>query len=322
MSSITSFAANPTILEQTSGKKELVAADSAHSGVVNVSWDKPDITDHRWSPPTIFGATASSPIVGLSLLTTTVHSPGSLKLLANTNGKLSLLSRDTNGVWSNPFAVLPNKAVTGVPAFIQNSDAGTGNFDLVAPAASGGLFQSYLAYGDTARTWYPPISFGSSLGSVTAVGLVQGPFRDSQTKQGYLEVVAIANGKLHYVYRDDTSFSWHGPEAILQSCDVTGNPALTISRYGTKGNFELVVPDSRGGLLHFQRNNDVSPAVWSSATRFAIGLGVVTGVSLLHSRSGPFPGALTVVANAGGRLTQFWRLDEQYWVGPVPVESE
>lgn len=322
MSSITSFAANPAFLEQTSGKKKLVAADSTHPGFVNISWDKPDITDHRWSPPEIFGATASPPILGLSLLTTTVHSPGSLQVLVNANGKLSQFTRGTSGNWSSPIAVLPTVNVTGVPALIQNSSAGTGNFDLVSPASDEGVFQSYLAYGDTTKSWSSPISFGKSLGRVTAVSLVQGPARDSPTTQGYLEVVAIANGKLQYLYRDDSAFRWHGPDPILRSYDVTGNPALIISRFGTKGNFELVVPDHHGGLLHFQRNNDVTPAQWSQGKRFAVGLGVVTGVALLHSQSGPFPGALQVIANANGKLSQFWRLDGDSWVGPVPVESE
>lgn len=122
----------------------------------------------------------------------------------------------------------------------------------------------------------------------------------SQTSQGYLELVAIAGGKLHSLYRDDTSYSWHGPDPILESYDVTGNPALIISRSGTKENFELVVPNRNGGLLHFQRNNDVTPAVWSQGKRFGIGLGVVTGAALLHSQSGPYPGALEVIANSGG----------------------
>lgn len=321
MTSTTSFAANPALLEQTSHKKELVAADSAHPGFVNISWDKPDITDHRWSPPKLFGATTSPPIVGLSLLSPTVNSPDTLRLLVNANGKLLLVARDTSGVWGNPIAVLPNVTVTGIPAVIQNTDSGTGNFDLVTPAASDGIFHSYLAYGNITSSWSSPIYFGTSLGPVTAVSLVQGPARDSPTSQGYLEVVAIANGKLQYLYRDDTSYAWHGPDPILQSYDVTGNPALIISRFGTKGNFELVVPDHHGGLLHFQRNNDVTPAQWSQGKRFAVGLGVVTGVALLHSNFGPFPGALQVIANADGRLSQFWRLDADSWVGPVPVES-
>lgn len=162
MSSTTSFAANPAFLELTSGKKELVAVDSAHPGLFNISWDKPDITDHRWLPPTNFGATTTSPILGLALLKTTVTSSGSLRVLANANGKLSLLSRDPGGAWGNPIAVLPTVTVTGVPAFIQNANIGAGNLDLVAIAASGGLFQSYLGHADPTRSWSSPIYFGKS----------------------------------------------------------------------------------------------------------------------------------------------------------------
>lgn len=98
-------------------------------------------------------------------------------MLANTNGKPSLFARDTSGVWGNPIAVLPTVSVSGVPAFIYNVGSGTRNLDLVAPAASDGIFQSYLAYGDPTRSWSSPIYFGRSLGPVTAVSLVQGPAR-------------------------------------------------------------------------------------------------------------------------------------------------
>lgn len=101
---------------------------------------------HRWSSPKIFGATSNTPISGLSLIKT--PDPSSLQVLAITNKKLSLFVRDTSGVWGNPIAVLPTVSVTGVPAFIYNVGSGTGNLDLVAPEATAGIFQSYLAYGD------------------------------------------------------------------------------------------------------------------------------------------------------------------------------
>src|SRR5262249_44973624 len=51
--------------------------------------------------------------------------------------------------------------------------------------------------------------------------------------------------------------AWHGPSIITTS--VSGNPSLLQAipgTYGTKGNYELVVPLQSGGIAHFERNND------------------------------------------------------------------
>lgn len=37
---------------------------------------------------------------------------------------------------------------------------------------------------------------------------------------------------------------------------VGGAPALLQSNYGTKGNFEVLVPLATGGIAHYWRNND------------------------------------------------------------------
>jgi hypothetical protein len=54
------------------------------------------------------------------------------------------------------------------------------------------------------------------------------------------------------------------------------------SRFGSQGNFEVVVPSRAvGGLVHFWRNNDDPSFPWSGPTYFAGGL-AFDGVSLLQ----------------------------------------
>ncbi len=38
---------------------------------------------------------------------------------------------------------------------------------------------------------------------------------------------------------------------------ICGNPSLVQGTFGVKGNFEVVTPDSCGGLAHYWRDNDV-----------------------------------------------------------------
>jgi hypothetical protein len=91
------------------------------------------------------------------------------------------------------------------------------------------------------------------------------------------------------------------------------------SRFGSQGNFEVVVPSRAvGGLVHFWRNNDDPSFPWSGPTYFAGGL-TIDGVSLIQSNFGS-PGNLEVMAVANGQLNHFWR-DSSGWNGPFVIPS-
>lgn len=80
------------------------------------------------------------------------------------------------------------------------------------------------------------------------------------------------------------------------------------------------MPAANGGLLHFQRNNDIGqPAPWGDATAFETGLGIVTGVSLIQSDLGPSGNNLEVIANVKGVLQQFRRVPGGSWQGPQAI---
>ena len=67
------------------------------------------------------------------------------------------------------------------------------------------------------------------------------------------------------------TFAWHGPTTTITT-GVSGNPSFvqaTPGTYGTKGNYELVVPLQSGGIAHFYRNNDDPSMPWSGPFPFA-----------------------------------------------------
>ncbi len=246
------------------------------------------------------------------------NTPGTLELAVNADGRLTHLWRDDKGSWKYPSTqIAPGLAVTGVPSLIQTKSGKIGNFELIAPAATGGLVQLWRNNDDDKHPWSSPVHFGQTLAAVTSASVIQGPYNDP----GNLELVVIANSKLDYFWRKAARESeWHGPTPILSDYRVTGNAVQIQSRFGQKGNFELVVPASDGGLLHFQRNNDIGPpASWGKATAFGTELGVVTGVSFIQGNLGPTANSLEVIANASGTLQQLWREPGGSWQGPQAV---
>ena len=88
--------------------------------------------------------------------------------------------------------------------------------------------------------------FGQQLGRVDAVTLIQSNYGNN------LELIARAADALHFMWRDPSG--WHGPHRIAGA--AAGNPVLIQSRFGTRGNFELVYPDPQRGINFMWRNND------------------------------------------------------------------
>lgn len=93
-----------------------------------------------------------------------------------------------------------------------------------------------------------------------------------------------------------SAFAWHGPITTITT-GVTGNPSFVQAipgTYGTKGNYELVVPLQSGGLAHFYRDNDDPALPWYGPFVFATDQGIVDAVSLIQSNfssAGNSPGS-------------------------------
>jgi len=101
---------------------------------------------------------------------------------------------------------------------------------------------------------------------------------------------------------------------------VQANPALIQSRFGSKGNFELLQAAVSGGLLHFWRNDDNPYLPWSTAVPF--GTGNVQALTMIESNFGT-PGNLEVVCRVGSQLQFYWRDSGPafHWNGPTSLMS-
>lgn len=193
---------------------------------------------------------------------------------------------------------------------IQGRHGRKGNFELVVPPTHGDGPAHYWRNNDAGTLpWSGPASFGRS--RIVGAALIQGNFGTP----GNLEVVATdQGGNLDAYWRQGVSpFTWSGAFRVCSG--VRGTPALVQSRFGTKGNFEVVVPHAQGGLVHVWRNNDNSSYPWSGPGRFGGGA-LYSGVALIQSNYG---GNLEVLAVAeDGGLDFFWRTGSPgfVWSGP------
>lgn len=194
--------------------------------------------------------------------------------------------------------------------FLIQSTFGTkDNFEIVIPNPAGGLSHYWRNNDAPGFPWSGPTNFGS--GNFTGAALIQSNFGP-----GNLEVVAAtSSGQLVTYWREKSApFTWHGPTATFAS-GITGNPTLIQGSFGTKGNFEVVVPCVPGGLAHFWRNNDAPGLTWSGPTVLPGG-GAIRMVSLIQSNFGP--GNLEVDALVGNNKFQYWRENHSpfIWHGP------
>jgi len=316
-----SITANMVLIQSKFGTKrnfEVVALNSA-GGLFHI-WRNNDNSFLPWSAPTPFGQTLGV-LKGVSMIQSDFGSPGNLEVVCIANGKLQTFWRDSGPsfTWNGPFPIETNFNAIGIPAWIQSKFGQKGNFELVVPAASGRLSHFWRNNDASGLPWSGGTSFGSSLGTVSAVTMIQSNYGTP----GNLEVVCIAREKLQYFWRDSgPSFTWNGPFAIESASKVTGNPILIQSKFGKQGNFELVVPAANGGLLHFWRNNDAAGSPWSTPTAFGQSVGVVTGATLIESNYGN-PGNLEVTCDAGGQMQYFWRDSGPgfVWNGPSTLSA-
>jgi len=93
------------------------------------------------------------------------------------------------------------------------------------------------------------------------------------------------------------------------------------SNFGSRGNFELVVPNPSGGMSHYWRDNDAASRDWYGPFNFG-GSESVNGVALIQSN---FDRHLEVVATIGRRFVRTSRLVHYFresnppytWRGPA-----
>ena len=115
-----------------------------------------------------------------------------------------------------------------------------------------------------------------------------------------LEVVARVGDRLLFFWRESTPpLAWHGPFPVVAEgravVGVAGNPVLIQSKFGQKGNFELVVPLAGGGLAAETASKcaDTSMRTGPCQGRFASSLS--RQYALIQSNFG-VPGNLEVIS--------------------------
>jgi hypothetical protein len=129
-----------------------------------------------------------------------------------------------------------------------------------------------------------------------------GPFRGAAlvlTNYGNLQLVATqTDGALAHFWFCEIC-GWQD-ETFLPG-KAAGPPAFIQSRFGHRGNFEVIVPRPGGGLSHFWRDNDGIP-IWHTAQPPAT-TGTWSGVGLSHTSFGN----LAAVGVRNGILNFLWQ---------------
>lgn len=312
---------------------ELVTAAPNGEGLVHYSRDNAD-KPPRWAGPTGFGFGRVS---GVSLIQSDFGPQRrNLEAVACEAGALVHYWReDPSFIWyrrTTPVAA----GVQGTPALLQRPPLlrmdGTeerGDFEVVVPRAGGGLAHWWRRNTHPDLVWEGPDLFGE--GEFQAVAITQSNFGPDEPPElpdgpqfrprGNLEVVARQGGRLLHFWRDDDTAAWQGPREIDLDFEVTGSPALIQSTYGTRGDFELVVPVKGGGLVHLARDNDHDRLPWKVVHRFPGPEMEVAG--FIQGSFGP-KGNLELVVRSADRLEHHWMSSDMAWTwyhtDPVAIE--
>lgn len=281
-----------------------------------------DTSGFPWGNSSVF-AQELGPVDAVSLIQSNFGSPGNLEVVVRVKDKLFYLSGSGfDRTWSNPVVIV--EGVSGNPALIQSTFGQRGNFELVVPLAEGGISHYQRNNDDPTHPWIHTAVFAEKLGKVDAVALIQSTI--GQPQPGHFEVIArVGNDLLHFWRDSGPDFKWSDSDPVKFYNDATGIPDFIQSNFGGKGNFEVVTPSAKGGMVHLQRNNDEPKTFpWKEVTTF--GKGNVTAVSLLQSNftmstnpNIPGPGNFEVAARIDNRTALYWRRDEApfTWTGPT-----
>jgi len=289
-------------------------------------WRDNDTANLPWQGPTPFGSNDHYHPVALiqSNFSTAGAGPGNLEVIARTGNRLDHYWRDDLNPfpWHGPFAIPGANGVQG-PALIQGHFGTKGNFEVVAARLAGQLAHFSRDTDAANLPWSGPTLFGSS-DHYDAVALIQSNFSTAGSGPGNLEVIAHTGNRLDHYWRNDVSpFPWHGPFAIPGATGTAATPTLIQGGFGSRGNFEVVVPLASGGLAHFWRDNDDPALPWHGPTPFGSS-DVYDAVALIQSNfsaAGSGPGNLEVIAHTGKRLDHYWRDDVSpfLWHGPFAI---
>jgi hypothetical protein len=198
-----------------------------------------------WSQPFQFGQQIGK-VEGLTMIQSNYGSPGNLEMIARAGDALHFFFRDAQ--WHGPFGLAGGAG--GNPVLIQSRFGSKGNFELVYPDAQAGIRFMWRNNDAAGAPWSQPFHFAQQIGKVDGLTMIQSNYGSP----GNLEMIARTGETLHFFWRDSgPTFTWNGPFPIASG--ASGNPVLIQSRFGNRGNFELVYPDAQAGIRFMWRNN-------------------------------------------------------------------
>jgi galactose oxidase-like protein len=272
-------------------------------------WRDNEAPTHPWhGPDTAMGS--EDDVTSVVLVEDNLN-PGELTSLRREGNHLRCAPRghvNVHGVTRPRWGAsdeLPGGAVASGPAGFIQSVGIDGNFEVVAPVASGGLAHWWRNNGTKARPWHGPTGFGH--GAFSSAALVQ-------NDNGNLEVIAVQGSHLVHFWRD-AAHTWHGPTPIAGGT-VSGQPGFIQA---TDGTFQVVAPLAGGGLGHWTRDK---AGHWSGPTAF--GIGAVREVGLIQGNFGA--GNFEVVARLDQGLDHYmaepaprlaWQGPTEAWRAPM-----
>ena len=226
----------------------------------NFIQDTAHVNSFSWfGPKTV----ASGDINGIAMLENAVINPsgpippvpgnGNLEVITIQDGSLYHYWRDRETKdWSSGQWIA--WGFTGQPGFTQ-SKKWHENFEVVAPLINGGLAHYWRDNSIPSMPWYGPTVFAQGI-NFQSVSLIESNFDD-----GNLEVIARSGETLYHIWREGDS-NWSSPMEIRvdgnNPIHATGVHSFVQGNSGNKGDFELIVPLSTGGLMHYSRNNDTT----------------------------------------------------------------
>jgi hypothetical protein len=208
-------------------------------------------------------------------------------------------------------------SVTGGLSVIASTSFSKGSFELVAPASppGKGLVHYERDNGAAGKAWIFAETFAGDVGAFNGAVVIESSW-------GTLEVVAAAGSQV-YAYSKPVNGSWTQTLAIPGANVERGTPGFVQSTYtpspGSRGNFEVAVPNATGGIDYFWRDNSTSAQAWHVAppTLFPQ-LGLVDDVVLFESKQG----TMEMAARVGSSVYVMTRSASPFtWGQPTLVDS-
>ena len=149
--------------------------------------------------------------------------------------------------------------------------------------------------------------------------LIQSNFLTENVPHFEVVLYVPERSQLQHYYREN-----HRPDRVWKKARVINAPEFSVigagticqSDFGSKGNFEVVVPEP-GGLAHYWRDNDPIETPWQRAGIIApnsIGSGAI-----IQNRKN---GDLEIVVRHGRELLHYWRSSGTWHSTAQPISRD